>query len=508
MASIERQGWGVVSFVAVLVGLVGGCASQPPSVSIAAGKPGVGYDRLSEQLTRSADRIVGLNVIDHKQSNGSRDNLDQLTSGQVDFALSQLDVSRDLLRSGKIETVAILAHEYLHLLVRADSPFKTLADIDRRRVAVGVAGSGTNFTATQVITRSGLNVTASTPLLKDALAQLKAGQVDMVSYVGPLGASSIIQAAITDDPPLRLLAIPPAITNHLAVRFPESYRSSVIPAGTYNPRRPEPAQDLPALATGTGLMARGDAPSEKIGLMAWSILATARQFATFYPELADGDPASLLQQGGVYMAPMAVETYEKGDPRSAWLRFVQENDVVQEYLLVLGLTSGAGVLFGWWRKRRSRQLVKTSRQALTELKELHATKTKVALAGAQALAERYRLMFIDGNMSAETYEEIDRPLQLYLQSCQALIEQADQKTLRETVNVLDDTEALLNMPQEVAVERLKELEDRYANMLLAGTIELMTYLQFRQWALAVLQAKTSPGLLTDSAATRAEPGHP
>lgn len=490
MTSIGPRGWVGVALATMLVGLTSGCGSQPSPVSIAAGKPGAGYDRLSEQLTRSADRIVDLKVIDHKQSNGSRDNLDQLTSGQVDFALAQLDVSRDLLRGGKVETVAILAHEYLHLLVRADSPFKTLADIDRRRVAVGVAGSGTNFTATQVISRSGLKVTASTPLLQEALAQLKAGRVDMVAYVGPLGASNVIQAAITEEPPLRLLAIPPAIMNHLAVRFPESYRSSVIPAGTYDPRRPEPAQDLPALATGTGLMARGDAPNEKIGLMAWSILATARQFATFYPELADGDPTSLLQQGGVYMAPMAVETYQKGDPRSAWLRFVQENDVVQEYLLVLGLTSGAGLLLSRWRQRQSRQLVKTSRQALTELKELHAHKTKAALAGAQALAERYRLMFIDGNMSPETYEEIDRPLQLYLQSCQALVEQEDRKILRETVNVLDDTEALLNMPHPIAVERLKELEERYANMLLSGTIELMTYLQFRQWALAVLQAKS------------------
>lgn len=506
MVSIGQRGWVAVALATMLVSLVGGCGAQPSPMSIAAGKPGAGYDRLSEQLTRSADRIVDLKIIDRKQSNGSRDNLDQLTSGQVDFALAQLDVSRDLLRSGKVETVAILAHEYLHLLVRADSPFKTLADMDRRRVAVGVAGSGTNFTATQVINRSGLKVTASAPLLQEALAQLKAGQVDMVAYVGPLGASSVIQAAITDDPPLRLLAIPPAIMNHLAVRFPESYRSSVIPAGTYDPRRPEPAQDLPALATGTGLMARGDAPSEKIGLMAWSILATARQFATFYPELADGDPASLLQQGGVYMAPMAVETYQKGDPRSAWLRFVQENDVVQEYLVVLGLTSGAGLLVSRWRQRRSRQLVKTSRQALTELKELHANKTKAALAGAQALAERYRLMFIDGNMSPETYEEIDRPLQLYLQSCQALIEQEDRKTLRETVNVLDDTEALLSMPQAMAVERLKELEDRYANMLLSGTIELMTYLQFRQWALAVLQAKA--GTVTDATATDAATHQP
>ncbi|MEB3118327.1 MAG: hypothetical protein VKL01_08170, partial [Limnothrix sp.] len=117
-------------------------------------------------------------------------------------------------------------------------------------------------------------------------------------------------------------------------------------------------------------------------------------------------------------------------------------------------------------------------------------KTKAALAAAQDLAERYRLMFIDGNLSPETYEEIDRPVQLYLQSCQALIEQEDRQTLSETVNLLDDSEALLNMPLSVAVQRLQELEDRYSQMLLSGTIELMTYLQFRQWALAVLQAKS------------------
>ncbi|MBD2553758.1 TAXI family TRAP transporter solute-binding subunit [Limnothrix sp. FACHB-881] len=490
MVKLKQRGWGLVSLVIVGVIGVGGCGQSKNTVSISAGKAGVGYDLISEQLGRSTDRIVSLKLTDDKNSNGSRDNLDRLVQGRVDFALAQLDVSRDLLRSGQVETVAILGHEYLHLLVRADSPFKTLTDINGKRVAIGIQGSGTNFTTTQILTRSGLRVITSAPPLKEGLAKLKAGELDMVAYVGPLGSSSIIQNAITSDPPLRLLEIPPSITNHLAVRFPESYRSSVIPAGTYDPLRPEPPQDLPVLSTGIGLMARGDAPADQVGLMAWSILATARQYASFYPELADGDPAGLLQRGGVYMAPDATETYEKGDPRSAWLRFIEENQVVQEYLLVLGLSSAAGLLVTWLRSRRSRQLVKSSRQALTEIKEVHGNKTKAALAAAQDLAERYRLMFIDGNLSPETYEEIDRPVQLYLQSCQALIEQEDRQTLSETVNLLDDSEALLNMPLSVAVQRLQELEDRYSQMLLSGTIELMTYLQFRQWALAVLQAKS------------------
>jgi ElaB/YqjD/DUF883 family membrane-anchored ribosome-binding protein len=136
-------------------------------------------------------------------------------------------------------------------------------------------------------------------------------------------------------------------------------------------------------------------------------------------------------------------------------------------------------------------LVKLSRQALAEIKELHEGKIKAALAAAQDLSERYRLMFIDGNIAPETYEEVDRPLQLYIQSCQSSVEQADRQTLQETVNLLDDSEALLNMPRSVATDRLKELEDRYAKMLVSGAIDLMAYLQFRQWALAVLQAKNA-----------------
>lgn len=468
---------------------VAGCSGQPLIVSMAGGKPGSGYDRISEQLTRSNERVVGVKIQDSRDSNGSRDNLDRLIAGKVQFALAQLDVSRDSLRQGKVETVAILANEYLHFLVRADSPLKTLADIDRRRVAVGIQGSGTNFTATQVIRYGGLKVDARTPPLKEALSQLKTNQVDVVAYVGPLGASTTIQEAISGDPPLRLLPVPAPITNHLSVQFPESYQATVIPAGSYNARRPEPPTDLPAISTGTGLMARSDAPSQEVALMAWSILATARQFAPFYPDLASGEPQSLLQRGGIYMAPAALETYEKGDPRSAWLRFIEENQVVQEYLLVLGLSSAAGLLVTWWRSRRSRQLVKLSRQALSEIKELHEGKIKGALAAAQDLSERYRLMFIDGNIAPETYEEVDRPLQLYIQSCQSSVEQADRQTLQETVNLLDDSEALLNMPRSVANDRLKELEDRYAQMLVSGAIDLMAYLQFRQWALAVLQAK-------------------
>lgn len=491
MAIVGQRGWGVAILMGAVVSLVAGCGGQPQAVSIAGGKPGSGYDRINEQLARSNERVVGVKIQDSRDSNGSRDNLDRLMNGQVKFALAQLDVSRDLLRQGKVETVAILANEYLHFLVRADSSLKTLADIDRRRVAVGIVGSGTNFTATQVIKHGGLTVEARTPSLKDALSQLKAKQIDVVAYVGPLGASTTIQDAISSDPPLRLLPVPAAITNHLAVQFPESYQATVIPAGSYDARRPEPPTDLPAISTGTGLMARSDAPTQDVALMAWSISATARQFAPFYPDLANGDPPSLLQRGGIYMAPAALETYEKGDPRSAWLRFIEENQVVQEYLLVLGLSSAAGLLVTWWRQRRSRQLVKLSRQALAEIKDLHEGKIKAALAAAQDLSERYRLMFIDGNIAPETYEEVDRPLQLYIQSCQSSVEQADRQTLQETVNLLDDSEALLNMPRSVATDRLKELEDRYAKMLVSGAIDLMAYLQFRQWALAVLQAKNA-----------------
>ncbi|MGD1937880.1 MAG: TAXI family TRAP transporter solute-binding subunit [Cyanophyceae cyanobacterium] len=486
--NLNKQGSIPCSFWIVVIGAsaLGGCGFSPQKVTMASGQNNSGYQRISEQVARSAKRVGDLQVQDGNDSRGSQDNLQRVLDGDVMFALVQLDVARPAMRQGKIQTLAILAKEHFHLITRNDRNLDTILDLQGKPVAMGQEGSGTFFTAQRLLGLAGLKVQPREMSFSQGLEALNAGEVEAIAYVGTVGVNKTVRDAMgKSDPPLKLLTMPPAVANYITANFPESYHQATIPQGIYNPIRTQPPQDVPAIATGTALIAKTNADNRAIGLMTWAILSTARQYAVFYPELADGDPKELLQRNSLYTAIPAQKVYEKGDPRNAWLRSIQENETIQEYALALMVTSVIGLLLGWWRKRQAAKVTQAAKEAVTQLRSTLEHNPQGAADGIVQIAQKYRLMSLDGAISADAYEQVSRMLDLLDEQAQAVLESRRQQKIGDTVSLLD---AVDTHSQESPRERrvaMATIDRQYRAMLQSGEVELSTYLQLRQ--LGILQ---------------------
>lgn len=76
------------------------------------------------------------------ESKGSRQNLQRLIDHQTDFAIVQLDAASEMMQQGKVQAIALLANEPIHVITQTNVPIKTFDDLAGKRVAIGVPGSG------------------------------------------------------------------------------------------------------------------------------------------------------------------------------------------------------------------------------------------------------------------------------------------------------------------------------------------------------------------------------
>ena len=143
--------------------------------------------------------------------------------------------------AAKTRLVFPLYNEEVHVLARAD--IASLADLGGKRVAIGKAGSGSELTATMMLATAGiapaktLNIGGG-----DALAALKAGQIDAMFYVAGYPVALFAEQVGAADG-LHLLPLnDPALL--------EFYPNSEIPAGTY----PWQAAAVPVIAVKATLM--------------------------------------------------------------------------------------------------------------------------------------------------------------------------------------------------------------------------------------------------------------
>ncbi|MBD0336172.1 MAG: TAXI family TRAP transporter solute-binding subunit, partial [Cyanobacteria bacterium Co-bin13] len=220
--------WGAAG--TVLVVFISSCGAPVRTISLASGTEGGFYSRLGEQVGQSTQEAAGISV-QNLSSQGSRENLERLMRGEVDFALVQLDVAREAMQSGQVLAVAALAQEDVHIVVWRDAGVQTLSDLQGRRVAVGAPGSGIRHTTDQLAQANQLTFQNDESAFDQAFERLLARQVDAVMYVGSVGASQKLQQQFLDHPQYTLASISPAVTNHLTVRQPGSYQPATLPSG-------------------------------------------------------------------------------------------------------------------------------------------------------------------------------------------------------------------------------------------------------------------------------------
>jgi TRAP transporter TAXI family solute receptor len=217
---------------------------------------------------------------------GGEENLRLLRAGKVSLALAQGDAALDAYEGrgsfaadgphAALRAVGSLYPEPVHVLVRAEAPLASLADLSGRRVAIGQPGSASRTTALRVLEAHGLGTKDIRPLelgLGDALVALREDRADAVIQVIGVPADSI-RDALTEVP-LRLLPLSERAATAL-VAGGLGYFAFTIPRGTYATQQRE---DVRTVATAALLLAGAELSASEIGAITRFVFGPGRDFA-------------------------------------------------------------------------------------------------------------------------------------------------------------------------------------------------------------------------------------
>jgi uncharacterized protein len=174
---------------------------------------------------------------------GSVENVKLVNSGQIESGFAQADLAA-MAYSGagpfaddgpmrRLRAIASLFPEALQIVVRVDSPIRSVADLEGKVVAVGDQGSGTAAIARVLFGVAGFgdnDVVRKSIKPAQAVEEMKAGEVDALILAGsyPVPAIQELAAAM----PIRLVPVTGAVAARLQEKFP-FYGESAVPAGTY-----------------------------------------------------------------------------------------------------------------------------------------------------------------------------------------------------------------------------------------------------------------------------------
>ncbi len=254
---------------------------------------------------------------------GSIENLRLINSGQIESGFAQADLAGWAYRGVNLfaevgtlqhlRAIASLFPAAAHLVVRADSPINSLADLAGKTVSVGEAGSGSAADAAVLLTAAGLDqkdVTRKNLRPGPAAEELKAGTLDAFFLVGgyPVPAIRDLAAAL----PIRLVPIEGKIIDALKKDF-SFYYLSEIPAGSY----PGIDVDTPSLGFSALWLVNADIDSNLVYAITRSLWhpTTAKLFAALDPIGKRIRPERALDGLSVPLHPGAARFYrEAGMP--------------------------------------------------------------------------------------------------------------------------------------------------------------------------------------------------
>ncbi|WP_243745292.1 TAXI family TRAP transporter solute-binding subunit [Streptomyces hainanensis] len=237
---------GVAVALVVLAGLLwrplfGSAPSPGGSLTVSTGVSSGVYSRYGELLRGQLAGDAPDLDITLKPSEGSVQNIERLVAGDADFAIATADAIAAYQASGaegadRLRACARLYDDYIQLVVPADSPVRSTADLAGLRVGVGQDQSGVQPAARQLLAAAGLDLERDVTAVRqgiDAMPRmLEAGRLDAFFWSGGLPTTAVERLAANTD--IRLVPLEdllPALTG----LSPESafYRAAGLPPDAY-----------------------------------------------------------------------------------------------------------------------------------------------------------------------------------------------------------------------------------------------------------------------------------
>jgi TRAP transporter TAXI family solute receptor len=233
------------------------------------------------------------------------DNLGLLAQRRADLAFGALDavVSDPRVSAGSITAICRLYDSFLHLVVPAGSPIHALPDLAGRRVAMGAAGSGTEFSAGRLLDATGIRPAALPRLGQTpAMEAVAAGTVDAAFSLTGFPTPAITWLATRQR--IRLIPLGDYFRT-LDASVPRVYGPGPIPEGTYPGVPSTESVYVPNV-----LLARPGLPDDVVTLVIGVLLSPGSRRFWVHPDSSRINIRSAIATGPVGLHPAAL----------AWLR--------------------------------------------------------------------------------------------------------------------------------------------------------------------------------------------
>lgn len=217
--------------------------AQRKYVSIASGWVVGVYFPLAGAISRIAHEKLPDIKITVESSGASVANAKLIGAGDADLAILQNDIAYYAFHGIKpifdkaipnIRGMAVLYPEHCQIHARKDAKIASVRDLKGKRVAVGPLGSGTEQNAIQILEAYGLKFEDLGKVERLTAAEsadyLKDGRIDAAFYTTGVGASAIVDTALTVDSMIVPIDGPQA--DALVKKYP-FYSKDKVPAGIY-----------------------------------------------------------------------------------------------------------------------------------------------------------------------------------------------------------------------------------------------------------------------------------
>ncbi|MDQ4214142.1 TAXI family TRAP transporter solute-binding subunit [Microbacterium capsulatum] len=248
------------------------------------------------------------------QTNGSVDNLQRIGAGAAVLGFAQGDAVADAVagtgafsRPLPIVAVARLYDEYVHVVVRADSPLHGIRDLAGRAISLGAEGSGVEVVSQRILGAAGVDAaTIRNPKLglEGSIAALQKGDIDGFFWVGGLPTPGIEKLATST--PVRLLPIDPGVVDAVNASHAGAYRQAEFPVGAYGIANSTTTMTVPNY-----LVTRADAPEVLIHDAAQTLFDARATIAQDVPAAALLDRRQAIFTDPIALHPGAIRYYRE-----------------------------------------------------------------------------------------------------------------------------------------------------------------------------------------------------
>ncbi|MGW6459453.1 TAXI family TRAP transporter solute-binding subunit [Streptomyces sp. NPDC055078] len=212
------------------------------SITFSTGVQNGVYQRYGVLLKQALARDLSDVDIELKLSEGSQENLARVASGEADFTVATADAVAKYQRDGKpgaarLRGCARLYDDYVQLVVPAQSPVRTVADLRGRKVGVGQDGSGVRLVAERLLVAAGIDPDDdidSVPAGIDTVpAMLQQGDLEAFFWSGGLPTGAVQK--LSEHFRIRLVPLGPDLVDkvHRTSDAASYYRLAAMPPDAY-----------------------------------------------------------------------------------------------------------------------------------------------------------------------------------------------------------------------------------------------------------------------------------